>query len=62
VSEEQCREQKRLRMPRAMSWNVASKMFGGLAAAPPAMVAGAAIALDSNVARTGIKDGFIVML
>ena len=34
----------------------------GLATAPPTIVAGAAIALDSNVARTGIKDGFTVML
>jgi len=41
-------------MSRVMSWNVASGMSGGLAA-------GATIALDSNVARTGIKkDGFIV--
>ena len=32
----------------------------GLATAPPTIVAGAAIALDSNVARTEIKDGFIV--
>ena len=50
-------------MSRVMSWNVASKMPGGLATTPPTMVAGAAIALDSNVARTKInKDGFIVTL
>ena len=49
-------------MSRVISWNIASKISGGLAAALSTVVAWAAIALDSNVAGTGIKDGFIVTL